>query len=474
VSGSLASNAVTENQAEAKLAIILRQLFSSRKKPATRWRRYTLTALAATLPVWLVAGAYSLLWPETYTSQMTLILPAANSQSNVALDDIGQTSTSAGSPFALRTMSPNVIYKTIAQSSRVRGLAAKQLGLDYEDLKKPYIKLIEETSMMVFHVAGPDGSEAQRRAAAYLAALDQQLNELRQDEVERRAKAIEKSIEPVRANLDKSRRTLEEFHQQNGLVSLEQFKSLTAGLEDLRRKYTARQAEYESVTAERLRIGAVLGISIENAVDALRLQSDSRFMALLKEHGEATAEYTSRRRQWGNRHPNVLMASARLNAATGALEQLAKDVRVGRDAVQLASLHLGDSRDRSELYRKFVELDARAQGLRTAIASMDQSTQELQSQIERQSRRAAQLEDLERDHKIAEAVFSSALARLDTGRQDIYASYPLVQLMSPPSLPTSPSSPRLLYAVAGASVCSIFIAIALVLAWARTRFARVI
>jgi len=35
-------------------------------------------------------------------------------------------------------------------------------------------------------------------------------------------------------------------------------------------------------------------------------------------------------------------------------------------------------------------------------------------------------------HQIAEAIFSSALAKLDTSRLDIYATYPLTQLLTLP------------------------------------------
>ncbi|MEM6496173.1 MAG: hypothetical protein AAF709_05550, partial [Pseudomonadota bacterium] len=60
------------------------------------------------------------------------------------------------------------------------------------------------------------------------------------------------------------------------------------------------------------------------------------------------------------------------------------------------------------------------------------------------------LDDLQRDHQIANAVFSSAVARIDTTTSDIYASYPLLQVLDPPTLPDSPSSPNILIAVLAA------------------------
>ena len=80
---------------------------------------------------------------------------------------------------------------------------------------------------------------------------------------------------------------------------------------------------------------------------------------------------------------------------------------------------------------------------------------------------ASELADLQRDHHIAEAVFSSALARIDTNKQDPFASYPLVQTLAEPSLPKRPSSPSLMIALAGALAASVLTIMAFALAWLR-------
>ena len=63
---------------------------------------------------------------------------------------------------------------------------------------------------------------------------------------------------------------------------------------------------------------------------------------------------------------------------------------------------------------------------------MKNSQYEYQERIKTQTVNAAKLADLQRDHQIAEAIFSSALAKLDTSRLDIYATYPLTQLLTQP------------------------------------------
>jgi uncharacterized protein involved in exopolysaccharide biosynthesis len=85
---------------------------------------------------------------------------------------------------------------------------------------------------------------------------------------------------------------------------------------------------------------------------------------------------------------------------------------------------------------------------------------------------ASILADLTRDHRIAEAVFSSALARLDTNKQDPFASYPLVQTLEAPSIPRKASSPSALIAMIAAFAASLFLVIGFGLIWLRQSIIR--
>ena len=79
----------------------------------------------------------------------------------------------------------------------------------------------------------------------------------------------------------------------------------------------------------------------------------------------------------------------------------------------------------------------------------------------------AKLADLAGDLRVAEAVFSSALARLDTNKSDPFASYPLVQTLEAPSLPRAKSAPSPVFAIAGAMGATLLILIGFLLLWLR-------
>jgi uncharacterized protein involved in exopolysaccharide biosynthesis len=79
---------------------------------------------------------------------------------------------------------------------------------------------------------------------------------------------------------------------------------------------------------------------------------------------------------------------------------------------------------------------------------------------------------LRKDQIVAEAVLTSAMARLDTSKSDLYGSYPLVQVLAVPDLPSGPSHPLPKLAIAGGAAASLLASLAWVLAWSIPRSGR--
>ena len=96
----------------------------------------------------------------------------------------------------------------------------------------------------------------------------------------------------------------------------------------------------------------------------------------------------------------------------------------------------------------------------------------MEERVKTLNAKVARLEDLKKDHLLAEAVFTSAVARLDTNKADVFASYPLTQVLATPDLPQSKSAPLLIFAVAGGLAGTILSSAAWTLAWLRQLFVR--
>jgi uncharacterized protein involved in exopolysaccharide biosynthesis len=135
---------------------------------------------------------------------------------------------------------------------------------------------------------------------------------------------------------------------------------------------------------------------------------------------------------------------------------------------QLATLDVAPAGARAELLSRLVQLDATRAGTAEQLKTMQTRLQQEQATLARLAPAAARLEDLQRDFSVAEAVFASAIARSQSTKSDVYASYPLVQVLENPSLPDRPSSPNRKLALAAGGAATLMLIIGLALGWGRS------
>jgi uncharacterized protein involved in exopolysaccharide biosynthesis len=410
--------------------------------------------------------------PIRYTSSWTFILPAANSGATVALETIGQTSTNPGQPFASVSISPKAIYKEILRSEQVRRAAAEALQMSISALPRPRVKLIDETSLLICDIDGPTPDEAQRRARAYLAAFNAQLDVLRRDEVERRAQSVRASLGSYQTKLDAARVRILAAQEETGVVSINQFNEAQTSIELIRRRLAEQQSDLQKLEAEQTQMRERLGLRPEIAAISLRLVADPAFAKLAAEFGDAHAEVVQTSARLGALNPVLMAAEQKRSSSLRQLRELAAD-RFGRDSSEIDQLALVvNNSHQAELLRAMVALDAQIEGRRTEIAALETGLQARRDEMRQMTASSARLEDLKKDHLVAEAVFTSAVARLDTNRTDVFASYPMVQVLAEPDLPDRTAHPVALYAVLAGLVGTMMILLAWGLAWLRPTLAR--
>jgi len=116
--------------------------------------------------IWGIAISYILLAQPTYTSKWTLILPGKGAGSNINLNDIGQASTMAASPYSNSVTNPKSNYKEFIKSDLVIRMAANKQGLTPRELGAPRVKLVDQTSLIYLSITGNSPEQAQSKAVA--------------------------------------------------------------------------------------------------------------------------------------------------------------------------------------------------------------------------------------------------------------------------------------------------------------------
>ena len=433
----------------------------------TRRGRYLGSAAVGLVAVWALAAAYAFLTPKAWTSSVVLVLPGAGAASSMNVESIGQATSTANAAWSSPDLSPTENYRKMLQSDRLRAAAAALAGESAEHFPAPKVELADQTKLIAIKLPGRSPEQAHARSAAVRQAFQEMLEALRADEIATRDATYRDVLAGYDTRLQEARRRLLEHQARTGLVSLDQYGTIVASLERGReqlRDIDSRLAQALSGVAELERI---LGVDAAMAANAMVLRADPVFQALLEQLARQDAEIAVLSGIRGTANPRLQDARAERASVLARLVERGADLSGMRrpDVMKLRDVSLRD--ERARLFERLVAQVAEAAALEAARRSLDAQIADTQARVLAMADDASRLDNLRREVQVAEAVFAASLARIDTGKSDLFASYPMVQTLQPPSLPLRPSSPLPVLAAAGGAGASFLIVAALVLAWLR-------
>ena len=431
-----------------------------------RWARYIFVGLAGFMVIWAMVAAYVLSSP-TYSSKFSFVLPGKGVNTKVNLQSIGEASTSSSSPFGTRGINPRVNYKEILVSDLVVRRAAEVHGIEARDFGKPVVKLVDETA--IIHVDNKAGSPqaAQEKSEALIKAFNERIEELRMDEMESREEGIRRALAVYQQRLDDAQDALLEHKQNSQYVSARQYEELTMRLERIKEDQVRSLAERKNISGYVQQLSINLGITPTMAANAFMLQADAQFAMNLKDYQEAAANLAVYRSKWGNAHPAIVKEASKQDATLDAMRKRSVELIGVQDLNVLRLINLTNSAERGNLFQDLLTNFAKAKGLEDKIELQRQAINMHIEKLKRYAREAAELENLERNYEIAEAVYTSAVTQIDTSKSDVFASYPLVQVLAAPALPTRPVSPNKPLAIIGGMMGSLMTLFGLFLLWKR-------
>lgn len=432
-----------------------------------RLPRYVLFTVAVFGLLWGAIFSYLRFTPLSYTSEVSLILPGSGASNSITLDNIGQATSFANSAFSSPSISPTQTYKRLLSANRVLMAAAQILDVELGEFGRPQIKLVDETSLIHFEMQGTSPETAEAKAAELLRSFQHALTILREDDLRfRQETAAVANLEYANA-VQKLRREITRVQQASGLTSFAQYQQLVDNADALQGVIHEVEADLRHSEDAVSTLTTQLGIGVETATLTLKLQSNVNFQGLALAVSDQAAQLAIAKGRYGAGHPLVRDAIA---AHDGALQALLLDAATatGKSQDTLRSdIRLLLDTDNSGLLVELLRLNTDKQAQRATFLSYVTALSDTRAHLTTIAPYAATLDDLERDYQVAEAVFASAMARAETTKSDVYASYPLVQVLEDASLPHTPSSPNRMVAIAAGIGASMMLMIALILAWIR-------
>ena len=443
-----------------------RMITGGRPRDLGRLPRYVGLFAIGAVCIWGPITSYLSTAPLRYTSQTSLILPGSGASASVNVDQIGQASSFANSPYSSSSVSPTETYKRLLSAGRIVDAAAETLDMSGRAFGQPRVELVDRTGLIHVSVTGGSARDAQARGTALLAAFFSEVDALRSDELSLREDSGRGAIEEYRQSVLATRAEISRLQRETGLISASQYTDLVAETETLARRVQDLSATLDERRQAVSALESALGLDAARASAALRLHADTEFAALTEEMSAQAAALSQARGSFGGNHPKLRAAQAG-HAAARAQAVARAMALTGLGAADIAAMDISHVGGRADLLAQLVRAEAERSGLDAELAVLTERLTVAETRKIDLIEPAARLEDLQRDFAVAEAVFASAIARTQTSKNDIYASYPLVQVLEDPSLPERPSSPKRKLAIAAGGAATLFLLIGLLLAWLR-------
>ena len=376
-----------------------------------------------------------------FKSELELVLPGTGTSSSVSIDNVGQVVSTTSAPFSGGGYNPRVNYKEMLLSRGVLQLAREKTFLSEPGFGLPKVKLTAQTSILAVSITGSSAEQASAKGWALYQSLQEELNRLRADEINRRDQSTQGVLDDYRVRLNEARADILQFQEGSFLVSQDQFMLLVTSLQSIKEKQLHLKAEAANLGDYSYGLSESLGVSSSLAGKALLLQSDIEFRGLLKELDTSTSQLSEYQSRWGVGHPKVIAEQQRYDGARQALLRRSNELAGPHAANIFAHSDLNIIPKRAQMFADLIEAKARQQGTQAEINDLQRSELQLGDQLKIFARESAVLDQLQRKFDLAEAIFTSAAARLEAGKADVFASYPVLQLLTEPSLPTNIHSP---------------------------------
>lgn len=435
-----------------------------------RWKfrgsKYFLVALFSYAVVIMLVWAYLQRTP-TYSSTMSIVLPGSGSSSNFSIDDVGQANQQTKTPFGNSAFNPLANYREILKGGEVLKNASLSAQENIRVFGKPKVEVKEQTSIIFVHVDGGTPSNANNKSWALYDSFQKELKRLRADEALRHDESIRSVLDQYRQRVESTRAAIISFQDRALLVSKDQLTQLINSISILKERKMTKSSMQKNNEDFVRQLGIDLGISPSLAGQAFLLQSDAEYRGYLKELDSSATKMTEFQSKWGAKHPKLIHQTLRYENSIKALKVRSRKLVGENSSDSLHRMDLQSSPERSELFATLVSSYAKLQGLTAELKDIERSEIRLNDKLSIYSREVAELERLEREHKLAEAVFTSAAAKLEASKANVFASYPIAQMLSIPTLPEEPKSPNTKIAILAGILGVIFVTFGLITLWQR-------
>lgn len=438
---------------------------SNLKVGNNRWQPYFVLGIVSNAAIWGSALLFFQLNPPTYISALSAILPGS-SDSNVSVPNVGNASYNRGaSPLS---QDARETYKIIATSDPVMRATAKRLNMSLKSFSErvitPRVKIVPNTSIMTFEVKAESPQEARDANVAFYQVFQARLDLLRLQENFHRDTAFQSAVANANKKLETAQKRLSDYKADSGLDSSAQISALSNNIEGLRVQRAHILAQQQQARTRLREISSSFNPSTQPAEGASIIQTDQIFQQNLKTYSNTSANLVDLNSKFLPNHPSVVAEQARRDAAQRALLSRSQYL-LGRPISQ-ATLKQLTPIITNDSAKTIISQQAEERALQSQAQEINKQIIQFESRLKTLVQLEPNLEAFNRDYKVAEAVFTSTLGKLDVGKSNPFGSYPVIQPLADPILSETLTRK---FVLTGAILGSLFTTTGVISLWLRKR-----
>lgn len=288
-----------------------------------------------------IASHSALSTPKVWTAQAALILPNTTSELNADLGPLGQISGGNGVVFSQQLNPLKILSEIITSNDALKLVWEKDPEKELYPRFSTYKSLFSvspqsESTIISLSVSGSSPELAHARAAALIDAFQQRLNELRQDDANRRSQFMEKDLEQARRNLRLAQTALTQFKTSSNLVSSEdQTQQLVESINTFNNERVQALSQAQASAAKVEVLSRRLEMTPEQAVRSLSLGENQDYQFVRQKLSEVEANLVETRGRFTDEHPQVqdLLFNA-MNCAVNLSSTLPKPLLTQRGSIR--------------------------------------------------------------------------------------------------------------------------------------------
>ena len=431
---------------------------------------FWIIAALANGTIWLLALALLQLVKPSYTSKGSIIIPGVANQSNVVVPGLGVASASnkeGQSPYSyLLKIDPRQNYQYIGMSDAVLSQAAKTLDMSVEEFGEPIIILSEGTTIIEFSIEGKTAEEAQQKGQAFYQALVNHTDYLRATQANQQKENSQKTLQSSRTNVREAQSKLSQFRNNSALKVTRQISTVSDQLEELRLNKANLITQEQAASSRFRQLETSLNLSADLASDSLLIIDDRVLQESLNTYSSKLKELQLLSSSMTAQNPQVIEAKEEVETlkrsiVTRASQLLNRPVNL----LTIERLSLGAKEGRQELVETLLTLQAEQKAVENQIAETDKQIVSLESRLNTLIAEQPVLNRLAQDVQLSESILVSEAAKLNLNQPESATSYPVIQLLSEPSLPEEPDRNLNKTIILGALASSFLLTTGIVMFW---------